>query len=84
MVKTQSEIIFTEETHKYMSCQQGSNEIDRFGLPDNEEYVGETDIGDEPLRGQDSLRMQIGKRSTTHIHEASDEEAKNTHSLHLC
>jgi hypothetical protein len=32
-----------------MSCQPESNEIDMFGLSEDEEYVEETDTGDEPL-----------------------------------
>jgi hypothetical protein len=56
-----------------MSCQHGSNEIDIFGLSEDEEYVEETDTGDEPLR--DSQPTQIGKRSKSHMHEAPDEEA---------
>jgi len=32
-----------------MSCQHESNEIDKFELPEDEEYVEETDTGDEPL-----------------------------------
>jgi hypothetical protein len=62
-----------------MSCQHGSNEIDMFGLPEDEEYVEETDTGDETL--EDSQRfMQIDKSSNSHIHEAPDEKAENTYS----
>jgi len=61
-----------------MSCQHGSNEIDIFGLPEDEEYVDEIDTGGEPLRGQDSQPTQIGKRSTSHMHEAPDEEAETS------
>jgi len=61
-----------------MSSQHESNEIDMFGLPEDEEYVEETDTGDEPLR--DSQPTQIGKRSKSHKHEAPDEEAENAHS----
>jgi len=71
-----------------MSCQHGRNEIDLFGLPGDEEYVKETDTGDEPLR--DSQPMQIGSqptqidnRSKSHMHEAPDEEAENAHSHRL-
>jgi hypothetical protein len=45
-----------------MLCQHGSNEIDMFGLPEDEENVEETDTGDEPLR--DSQPMQIGYQPT--------------------
>jgi len=81
-VKTQSEVVFDEERNAHMLCQHGSNEIDMFGLPEDEEYVEETDTGDEPL--QDSQHMQIGKRSKSHMHEAPDEEAENAHSRLLC
>ena len=64
-----------------MSCQHGSNEIDMFELPEVEEYVEEADTGDEPLR--DSQPTQIGKRSTSHMHDAPDEEAENAHSRRL-
>jgi len=53
-----------------------------FGLPEDEEYVDEKDTGDEPLR--DSQPMQIGKRSTSYMHEAPDEEVENiAHSRRL-
>jgi len=65
-----------------MSCQHGSNEIDIFGLPEDEEYVEEIDTGDEPLGGQDSQPM-IDKRSKSRMHEASDEEAEKVHSRRL-
>ena len=53
-----------------------------FGLPEDEEYVDEKDTRDEPLR--DSQPTQIGKRSTSHMHEAPDEEAENiAHSWRL-
>jgi hypothetical protein len=81
-VKTQSEVVFDEERNAHMSCQHGSNEIDMFGLPEDEEYVEETDTGDEPLR--DSQPTQIGKRSKSHRHEAPDEEAENAYSRCLC
>jgi len=48
-VKAQSEVVFDEERNSHMSCQPGSNEIDMFGLPEDEEYVDEKDTGDEPL-----------------------------------
>jgi len=93
-VKAQSEVVFDEERNAHMSCQHGSNEIDIFGLPEDEEYVDEIDTGDEPLRGQDtgdkplrgqdSQPTQIGKRSRSHMHEAPDEEAENiAHSRRL-
>jgi len=77
-VKTQSEVVFDEERNAHMSCQHESNEIDMFGLPEDEEYVKETDIGDEPLK--DSQPMQIGKRCKYHMHKAPDEDTENTHS----
>jgi hypothetical protein len=78
-VKAQSEVFFNEERNAHRSCQHGSNEIDTFGSPEDEEYFGETDTGDEPLRGQDS-QPTIGKRSKSHMHEALDKEAENAHS----
>ena len=66
-----------------MPCQHGSNEIDMFGIPEDKEYVEETDTGHEPLRGQDIQLTQIGKRFTSHIHEAPDEEAENANSRRL-
>ena len=53
-VKAQLEVVFDEERNGHMLCQHGSNEIDIFGLPEDEKYVNETDTGGEPLRGQDS------------------------------
>ena len=83
-VKAQPEVVIDEERNAHMSCQHGSNEIDIFGLPEGEEYVEETDTGDEPLRGQDRQPTQIGKRSTSHMHEAPDKEAENiAHSRRL-
>jgi hypothetical protein len=52
-----------------------------LGLPEDEEYVEETDAGDEPLR--DSQSTQICQRSKSHMHEAPDEEAENAHSWRL-
>ena len=67
-----------------MSCQHGSNQVNIFGLPEDEKYVDETDTRGEPLRGQDSQPTQIGKRSISHMHECPDEEAQNiSHSRHL-
>jgi hypothetical protein len=74
-VKAKSEVVFDEERNVHMSCQAGRNEIDMFGLPEDEEYVDEKDTGDEPLR--DSQPTQIGKRSTSHMHEPPDEKAEN-------
>jgi hypothetical protein len=82
-VKAQSEVVFDEERNAHMSCQHGSNEIDMFGLPEDEQYGNEKDTRDEPLR--DSQPTQIGKRSTSHMHESPDEEAENiAHSQCLC
>jgi len=77
-VKAPSEVVFDGERNAHMSCQHGSNEIDMFGLPADEEYVEEIDTGDEPLRGQDSQPTQLGKRSTSHMHEAPDEHQQKT------
>jgi len=79
----QSAVLFDKERHEVMSCQRGSNEIDIYGVPENEEYVEESDTRDEPLQGQDSQPMQIPKRSTSLMHGAPDEQAKNAHSRHL-
>jgi hypothetical protein len=80
-VKTQSEVIFDKERNTHMPCQHGSNEIDMCGLPEDQEYMEETDTGDQPVR--DSQPTQIGKRSRCHMHEAPDEEAENAHSQRL-
>jgi len=68
--KAQSEVVFDEERNAHMWCQHESNEIDIFELPEDEEYVEESDTGDEPLR--DSQPTQIGKRSKSHMHKAPD------------
>jgi len=60
--KAQSEVVFDEEWNAHMSCQHESNEIDIFELTEDEEYVEESDTGDEPLR--DSQPIQIGSQST--------------------
>jgi len=82
-VKAQSEVIFDDERNAHMLCQHGSNEIDIFGLPEDEESVDAIDTGDEPPRGQDSQPTQIGKRSKSHMHEVPDEEDDNAHSRRL-
>jgi hypothetical protein len=83
-VKAQSEVVFDEERNADVLCQHGSNEIDIFGLPEDEKYGDETDTGGEPLRGKDSQPTQIGKRSTSRMHEAPDKETENiAHSRHL-
>jgi len=79
-VKAQSEVIFDQARNVHMSCQHESNEIDRFGLLEDEEDVDETDTQGEPLRDQASQLTQVGMTSKSHIHEASHEEADNTHS----
>jgi len=82
-VKAQSEVVFDKERNAYMSCQPGSNEIELFGLSEDEEFVDEKDTGDETLR--DSQPMQIGKRFTSYMHEAPDLQAENlAHSWRLC
>jgi len=45
-VKAQSEVVFDEEINAHTSFQHGNNEIDIFGLPEDEEYVEGTDTGD--------------------------------------
>jgi len=54
-----------------------------FLLPENEEYVEETDNGKEPLRGPDSKPTHTGKRSTSQMYETHDEEEENAHIRHL-
>jgi hypothetical protein len=76
MVKAHAGVVFDEERNAHMSCPHESNQIDIFGLPEDK-YLAEKDTGDEPLRGQDSQPRQIGKRSTSHMHEAAEEEAEN-------
>jgi hypothetical protein len=75
-VKGQSEVVFDKERNAHMLCQHESNEIDIFGLPEDEKYVDEPDTGGEPLRGHDSQPTKIGKRSRSHMHEAPDEAAE--------
>jgi hypothetical protein len=84
-VKAQSIVVFDEERNAHMSCLHESNEIetDMFGLPEDKEYIEETDTGDEPLRRQDSQPTQLGKRFSSHMPEAADEEAENSHSRRL-
>jgi len=83
-MKAQSELVFDEERNEHMSCQDGSNEIYIFVLPEDDNYVGEIDTAGEPLRGQHSQPTQVGKRSTSLMHEAPEEEAEHiTHSLRL-
>ena len=81
--KAQSEVIFDDERNAHMLCQHGSNEIDIFALPEDEESVDAIDTGDEPPRGQDSQPTQICKRSKSHMHEVPDEEDDNAHSRRL-
>jgi hypothetical protein len=64
-----------------MSCQYESDEINIFELPEDEEYVEETDTRDDSL--QASQRTQICKRSKSHMRKALDEEAENAPSPHL-
>jgi hypothetical protein len=84
-VKAQSIVFFDEERNAHMSCLHESNQIetDMFGLPEDKEYGDETDTGDEPLRRQDSQPTQLGKRFSSHMHGAPDEEAENSHSRRL-
>jgi len=77
-VKVQSEVVFHKERNAHLSSQHESNEIDIPGLPEDEEYVEETDTGDEPLSY--CQPTQIGKRSISQMHDAPDVEAENTHS----
>jgi len=95
IINAQSEVVFDEEMNAHMSCHHESNEIDMFELPEDEEYVEETDTGDEPLRDSPPTQIgsqptqirshpaQIGKRSKSHMHKAPDQEAENTHSRRL-
>jgi len=84
-VKAQSEVVCDNERNGHMSRQHGSNEINRFELPEDEEYVEETDTGDEPLRGQHNLPIQIDERFISHIHNGPDEEPANfTQGRRLC
>jgi hypothetical protein len=66
-----------------MWCQHGSNEINIIGLPEDEKYVDEIDTRGEPLPGQVTQPMHIGRRSMPHMHEAPDGEAENADSWHL-
>ena len=89
MVKTQSEFVFDEERNAHTLCQHGRKEINMIGVPEDEEYVEETDTGDEPHRDSQTTRIgsqptEIGRRSNTPMHEAPDEAAENAHSRHLC
>jgi len=54
--KAQSEVVLDEEKNAHMACLHESNEIDTdmFGLPEDKEYIKETDPRDEPLRRHDS------------------------------
>jgi len=84
-VKAQSEVVFDEQRNAHMSCLHASHQIntDMFGLPEDKEYIEETDTGDEPLRRQNSQPMQLSNIFTSHMHEAPDEEAENAHSQRL-
>jgi hypothetical protein len=87
-VKAQSEDVFDEEKNAHMLCQHESDEIDMFELPEDEEYVEETDTGDEPLRDSQPTQIrsqptQIGNRSKSHMHKASDKDAENAHGRRL-
>jgi len=82
-VKTQSDVVFDEIRNAHMSCQHVTNEIDVFGLPEDEKYVEEIDTGDKPFLEQDSHPTQLGKRSRSHMHEAPDKQADNAHSRRL-
>jgi hypothetical protein len=62
-VKAQSEVVIDEETNAHMPCQHESNEIGMFELPEDKEYIKETDTGDKPLRV--SQPTQIGKSSVS-------------------
>jgi len=52
-VKAQSEVVFDKEINSHISCLHGSNQIDKFELSEADEYVEESDTGDERLGGQD-------------------------------
>jgi hypothetical protein len=71
-----------------MSCQHETNEIDIFELPEEVEFVEESETGDEPLQDSQPMQirsqpMQIGKRSKSPMHEDPDEESENAHSWSL-
>jgi len=54
-----------------------------FGLPEDMEYIEDTDTGDKPFRRQDSQPTQLGKTSSSHILQAPEEEGENAHSWRL-
>jgi len=83
-IKAQTEVDFNEERNAHMLCQHGSIAIDIFGLPEDKEYVEERDTGNEPLRGQDTPTMQIGKTSPSHLYEDPNKEGENAHSRRIC
>jgi len=86
-VKTQLEVVFDKEWNAHTSCQHGSNVINKFGFPEDEDYDEETDTTDESLRDSQPTQigqpMQRGKRSKSHMHEAPDKEAENAHCRRL-
>jgi len=41
--------MFYEERNVNMLCHHERDEIDMLGVPEDEQYVKETDTGDEPL-----------------------------------
>ena len=49
-VTAQLEVAINEERNGHMSCRHGSNVIDMFRLPEDEEHIKESDTGEEPLR----------------------------------
>jgi len=80
-VKAQSEVNFDDNGDEHMSCQYENIKIyiDMFRLSGDNEYIVELDARDEPLRGHDSHPTQLGRKSTSHITDATNDEAANTH-----
>jgi len=81
-VKAQAEVVFNKEKNAHMLCQHGSNEIDMFGLPEDEKYIEETDTEDELLQDRQPC-MQKGKRSKSHMYDTPDGEAESACSQRL-
>jgi len=58
-VKAHSGVIFDEDWNAHTLSQHESTAIDMCELPEDVEYVEESDSGDEPLA--DGQPLQIGK-----------------------
>jgi hypothetical protein len=48
-VEAPLQVVWDGENTAHRFCQHGSNEINMFGLPEDEAYVKQIDIGDEPV-----------------------------------